>query len=49
LDEYVSEEADFAARHRGRQEEDIAYDKAIEHVMTALRDLFKQEGIEVEI
>jgi hypothetical protein len=48
LESYVPDEADFAARERGRHEEDIAYDLAIEHVITALRDLFRSERVEVE-
>jgi outer membrane murein-binding lipoprotein Lpp len=48
LESYVCDEADFAARERGRHEEDIAYDLAINHVVAALRELFQHEGIEIK-
>jgi hypothetical protein len=48
LDGYIEDEPGEHAADRGRKEDDIAYDNAINHVADALHDLFQREGIELE-
>ena len=45
LEGYIEGEKVGYAVTRGRNEDDIAYDTAINHALAALRELFEREGI----